>query len=160
MRIAVFERGGRVTAQGADDIQVALVDVDPGSGTARQFAVLTPPAGAAPVLVDWLSEYGVRVVLTCGIDDPLLALFQQRNIRIVAGVPPFRVEPALAHFLGGTLGTGAKLCEGHGNPLNSRLPAGWNAARFPWDNEARRNDDEGDTASSPEASFQTATPTR
>jgi predicted Fe-Mo cluster-binding NifX family protein len=111
MRIAVFEREGRVLLQCKEIAQVALVDIDPVTHSVRQTAFLTPPLQTLGALAEWLRGQKVEVVLTSGIGRRDRELLEQKGIQVIVGVPPFRVEPVIANFLSGTLRTGANPCE-------------------------------------------------
>jgi ATP-binding protein involved in chromosome partitioning len=110
MRIAVLEREGRVLPQCEESAQVAFVDVDPLTQTVQQTALLTLPREVG-ALADWLRQQQVEVVLTGGIGRRNREGLEQKGIRVVVGVPPFRVEPVVANFLAGTLQTGVNPCE-------------------------------------------------
>jgi predicted Fe-Mo cluster-binding NifX family protein len=110
MRIAIIGREGRVLPQCDGIAQIAIVDVDPGSHLVQQTAFLTPPA-PKDAMADWLGEQTVQVVLTSGICRHDRDRLQQRGIRVIAGVPLFRFEAAIARFLSGTLQTGDNACE-------------------------------------------------
>ena len=111
MRIAVLEREGRVLAQCEPSAQVALVDIDPVSHCVQRTTFLTPPPQAGAELATWLCQQQVDVVLTNGLPRRDCDLLEQKGIRVVVGVPPFRVEPVVASFLAGTLKTGDNPCE-------------------------------------------------
>ncbi len=110
MRIAVLEREGRVLPQCEEYEQVAFVDVDPLTHTVQQTAFLPPPPDVG-ALADWLHQHNVEVVLTSGVCRRNREMLEQKGIRVVVGVPPFRIEPVVANFLAGTLQTGANPCE-------------------------------------------------
>jgi predicted Fe-Mo cluster-binding NifX family protein len=111
MRIAVLEKEGRVLSQCEQSAQVALVDIDPVSQGVQQTTFLTPPPQAGGVLAAWLDQQNVDVVLTSGLARRDCDLLAQKGIRVVVGVPPFRVEPVVASYLAGTLQTGTNRCE-------------------------------------------------
>ncbi len=111
MRIAVLESEGRVLPQCEQSAQVALVDIDPVSRSVQRTSSLTPPPQAVGALAEWLHQQEVEVLLTSGIARQDSELLEQKGIRVVVGMPPFRVEPVIATFLAGTLQTGANACE-------------------------------------------------
>jgi len=111
MKIAVFEREGRVSRQCEDRAQVALVEVDRHFGVVQQITALPPAPEMADALAGWLQQEKVEVLLTSGIRQRVRDQLEGKGVQVVAGVPPFRVEAALASFLAGTLSTGADTCE-------------------------------------------------
>jgi ATP-binding protein involved in chromosome partitioning len=111
MRIAVFQKEGRLLPNCADSAQVAIVEVDQISNSVQQAAWLTPPPQSVGALADWLCREEVEVVLTHGIRRQDRALLEQKGIAVIVGVPAFRVEPAVASYLAGTLQTGTDPCE-------------------------------------------------
>ena len=111
MKIAILEREGRVFPQCEESAQVAIVEVDLASYSVQQITFLTPPPQAVGALADWLSQQEVELVLTSGIGQRDRDLLEQKGIKVIVGVPPFRVEPVIASFLAGTLQTGPNPCE-------------------------------------------------
>jgi predicted Fe-Mo cluster-binding NifX family protein len=111
MKIAVFEREGRVLPRCEECAHVAIVAIDPVTGCVQHTTFLTPPRRAGETLAEWLHREQVEVVLTSGICRRDRELLEQLGIKVIPGVPAFRVEPVVAGFLAGTLQTGANLCE-------------------------------------------------
>lgn len=117
MKIAIIGKEGRVFPQCVEIAQVAVVDIDPVSQSVELTAFLTPPPPAPGALAEWLCQQEVEVVLAGGIGQRDHDLLVEQGIRVVVGVPPFRVEPVIANFLAGTLQTGANACE---QPVEAR----------------------------------------
>lgn len=111
MKIAVFEKEGRVSRQCEDSARVAIVEVDLPSNSVQQTFFLTPPTQTPGTLAGWLRLHDVDVVLASGIRQRERDLIEDKGMKVVAGVPAFRVEPVIANFLAGTLQTGANSCE-------------------------------------------------
>jgi ATP-binding protein involved in chromosome partitioning len=111
MRIAVFQKEGRLFPNCADSAQIAIVEIDRVCNSVQQTAWLTPPPQSVGALADWLCREEVEVVLTNGIRRQDRALLEQKGIAVIVGVPAFRVEPVVASYLAGTLQTGANPCE-------------------------------------------------
>jgi ATP-binding protein involved in chromosome partitioning len=111
MKIAVFAREGRVSPQCQESPHVAIVDVDQQSNSVQQITALTPPPHLSGALAGWLHQQEVKVVLTGGLRQRDRDLLEDKGIRVIAGVPSFRIEPVIASFLAGTLQTGTNSCE-------------------------------------------------
>lgn len=111
MKIAVLQNEGRVFPQCQESAQVVVLDVDPGSQSVHQSSFLSPPPQAVGALADLLRREGVEVLLTGGISQRDRELLEQMGIEVIVGVPPYRVEPVVAHYLAGTLQTGSNPCE-------------------------------------------------
>lgn len=111
MKIAVLQSEGRVFPQCEESAQVAILDVDPVSQSVSQSNFLSRPPQAVGALADLLRQEDVEVVLTSGICQRDRELLEAKGIEVIVGVPPHRVEPVIAHYLAGTLRTGANACE-------------------------------------------------
>jgi predicted Fe-Mo cluster-binding NifX family protein len=91
--------------------QVAVLEVDPVNQSVRQTKLLSPPPQTVGSLADLLGRENVEVLLTNGVSQRDRELLEQKGIEVIVGVPPYRVEPVVAHYLAGTLQTGDNPCE-------------------------------------------------
>jgi ATP-binding protein involved in chromosome partitioning len=89
----------------------ALLDVDLDARTITAREDLTPPPHEPGVLPRWLAEQGVGVVLAGGMGQRAMALFEEKNIRVVVGLAPDTPERLVEQYLEGTLKSGTNVCD-------------------------------------------------
>lgn len=111
MKIAIPLQDGRVFPECGEPGEFAVVDIDETTRTTRETVALPPPSPSSDALSDWLLRQGVEVVLTRGIRPDQQAHLTAKGIRVVVGVPPFRLEAVVANFLNDTLESGPNICE-------------------------------------------------
>ncbi|MFW6414088.1 MAG: iron-sulfur cluster carrier protein MrpORP [Verrucomicrobiota bacterium] len=70
----------------------------------------TAPPHQPGRLPAWLEERGVDIVLTGGIGERAIKLFNDKNISVVAGVPGKSAEELAKLYLAGTLSSGTNAC--------------------------------------------------
>lgn len=99
------------------------VSIDAHFGKAPEFALyiirntdiseikyLTPPPHAPGVIPKFLQEHNVDVVITGGMGQQAISLFNQANIDIILGATG-RIDVNLAEYIGGFLTSGDNTCE-------------------------------------------------
>ncbi len=91
--------------------QFALFDVDPDKKTIQGKQILKPPHHEPGVLPQWLKEQGADVIITGGMGERARSLFSQNNITVVVGAPAEDPEQVVNAYLGGSLKTGANVCD-------------------------------------------------
>lgn len=72
---------------------------------------LTPPPHEPGVLPAWLASKGVTHVITGGMGQRAISLFQQQNISVYTGAPEKSARSLIEDFLNNTLITGVNACD-------------------------------------------------
>jgi predicted Fe-Mo cluster-binding NifX family protein len=111
MKIAIPLQNGRVFPECGQPAEFALVEVDETTQTVQRSTACPLPPLSTAGWADWLAEQAVDVVLTRGIPPDQRARLTEKGIRVVAGIPPFRVSAVVAGFLNGTLESGPNICD-------------------------------------------------
>ncbi len=111
MRIAIPLTQGQVCAHFGHSEQFLLVDVDPEAKQILQSRPVASPLHAPGVIPRWLADQDVSLVMTGGIGQRALHLFQSLGIQVITGIPFENPETLLSAYLAGTLQTGQNLCD-------------------------------------------------
>jgi predicted Fe-Mo cluster-binding NifX family protein len=111
MKIAIPTRDGRVFPDCGESGQLAVVDLDESTNIVRKITTFTSSLHAPGELPGWLRQLGVDTVVARGLGRRVRELLAGKGIRVIVGVPPFRVEAIIARFLSDTLEAGADICE-------------------------------------------------
>lgn len=113
MKIAVPVEGGNVCAHFGHAPQFLLVTTHQGSVVDKEL--LYNPEHEPGRLPRWLGEMGIRAIITGGMGERAVSLFNSQGIQVFMGVTG-PADMAVESFLKGKLTVGASLCshgEGH-----------------------------------------------
>ena len=91
--------------------EFAIIDVDPETKEIIKMEKLKPPRHEPGVLPAWLAEQGANVIITGGMGQRAIALFQQNNITVVTGSPSGDPEKIALDYLSGALVTSENVCD-------------------------------------------------
>ena len=111
MKIAIPSTQGRVFPDCGQSGQFTLVDLEKSTNTVRETTTLTPSPMAPGELADWLVQQGVEWILASGLKRHDRDLLARKGIKVMVGVPSYRVEAIVARFLTGTLELGPNACQ-------------------------------------------------
>lgn len=111
MRIAIPLADGRLCMHFGHCENFALIDCDPAAKTIVQTDTVAAPAHEPGLLPRWLAERGATVVIAGGMGSRAQNLFAENGIQVVTGAPAETPQQLVAAFLGGTLVTGANVCD-------------------------------------------------
>lgn len=89
--------------------QFFVYDVE--DSTVVKEARLTPPPHEPGVLPKWLAENNVTDVISGGMGQRAINIFNQENINVFVGAPSIPPSEIISQFLSGTLETRANLCD-------------------------------------------------
>jgi len=110
MKIAIPLASGRLCMHFGHCEQFALLDTDESNSIVGK-TLLTPPPHEPGVLPAWLGEQGADVIIAGGMGSRAQQLFARNNITVVVGAPADEPEQLVAAYLGGSLETGANVCD-------------------------------------------------
>jgi len=111
MRIAIPMAGGSLCSHFGHCEQFAVFDVNPGERSILSRKDISPPHHEPGVLPRWLHEMGVNVVIAGGMGSRAQGLFTQNDITVTVGAPNKDPERIIQAYLGGSLETGANICD-------------------------------------------------
>jgi len=108
MKVAVSVDGNRVSAHFGRCEKYVIFEKKDGKEIARKEI---PNPGHEPFyLPKFLSEKGVKKIITCGIGPKAAGLFGELGIEVVAGVEG-NVDETIGKYLEGKLKGGAPVCQ-------------------------------------------------
>lgn len=111
MRIAIPVVQGKLALHFGHCAQFALVDVDPAEKKLLNTEVVDAPEHEPGLLPRWLGEKGANVILAGGMGARAQALFAERGIEVVVGVPSEGIDTLVLNYLEGTLQSGVNACD-------------------------------------------------
>ncbi len=111
MKIAIPIADGKLAMHFGHCERFALLDVDEAQKKIVARNDVEAPPHQPGLLPPWLAERGVTTVLAGGMGQRALGLFAEQGIQVVIGAPAEAPETIVADYLGGTLVTGANLCD-------------------------------------------------
>jgi Mrp family chromosome partitioning ATPase/predicted Fe-Mo cluster-binding NifX family protein len=111
MKIAIPIAEGKLAMHFGHCAEFALIDVDNTTKTITGQQRLTPPPHEPGVLPRWLHEQGVNVIIAGGMGSRAQTLFAENGIKVMVGASSEPPESLVAAYLGGTLQTGANVCD-------------------------------------------------
>ena len=59
----------------------------------------------------WMSELGIDVVITGGMGQRALSLFDEKGIKVIVGAPQMDPVEIIKEYIKGTLKTGGNVCD-------------------------------------------------
>ena len=111
MKIAVPLSNGLLSMHFGHCEQFAIVTVDQAAKTIASTDLLTPPAHEPGVLPRWLAEKNVNAVIAGGMGQRAQSLFAEQGIQVVVGASAPTPEALALAWVGGTLESGANVCD-------------------------------------------------
>ncbi|RLB10629.1 MAG: ATPase [Deltaproteobacteria bacterium] len=88
----------------------AFLIADVEDGEIKKTDTKIPPPHEPGVLPLWMSELGVDVVITGGMGQRALSLFEGKGIKVVVGAPQMDPVEVIKEYIKGTLRTGENVC--------------------------------------------------
>jgi len=111
MRIAVPLTEGVVSMHFGHCEKFALIDVDEAAGKVISARELDPPAHEPGLLPRWLAGEEVNLVITGGIGQRAVMLFEAQGIKVIPGAPALSAGHVVADYLKGNLQSGSNTCD-------------------------------------------------
>ncbi|MFA5293781.1 MAG: NifB/NifX family molybdenum-iron cluster-binding protein [Phycisphaerae bacterium] len=93
----------------SENFLIANVDKDAKTVLGKQLVV--PPPHEPGVLPKWLKELGVNCLITCGIGQRAVELFNQSGVNVIAGIEPQDADTVIDLFLNDKLESGKNACD-------------------------------------------------
>jgi Mrp family chromosome partitioning ATPase/predicted Fe-Mo cluster-binding NifX family protein len=111
MKIAIPTANDQLCMHFGHCEQFAILTVDPQAKTVTAKQMLTPPPHEPGVLPKWIAEQGVHVVIAGGMGQRAQQLFNEQQVKVVAGASVDSPENLAIAYLNNTLQTGANACD-------------------------------------------------
>lgn len=111
MKIAVPVAGGRLCMHFGHCEAFVIVETDDETREVVGQSTAAAPPHEPGVLPRWLSGQGVDLVIAGGMGQRAQALFSQAGVNVIVGAPAGAPEELARAYLGGTLESGANLCD-------------------------------------------------
>ena len=111
MRIAIPLANGKLSMHFGHCAHFALVDVDATGKKILKREDIEAPPHEPGLLPPWLAERGVTIIIAGGMGQRAQDLFTEQGITVLVGAIAESPENLVADFLGGTLQTGANVCD-------------------------------------------------
>jgi ATP-binding protein involved in chromosome partitioning len=108
-KVAVPLAEGRLCNHFGHCEQFAVIQVTEGSLNAKEL--LTPPPHEPGVLPRWLGDLGVTLIIAGGMGQRAINMFTERGIKTIIGAPNLEPEALVESYLGGSLISGANVCD-------------------------------------------------
>ncbi len=80
-------------------------------GEIKKTETRIPPPHEPGVLPRWMSELGIDVVITGGMGQRALSLFDEKGIKVIVGAPQMDPVEIIKEYIKGTLKTGGNVCD-------------------------------------------------
>ncbi|OQY00479.1 MAG: ATPase [Desulfobacteraceae bacterium 4572_130] len=112
MKIAIPIAEGKLAMHFGHAGQFCLIEVDEKTKKIKNKEMLTPPPHEPGVLPKWLSSLNTNIIISGGMGQMAVQLFQQNNINVVIGAPSEEPEKIVTAFLENNLEIGENVC-GH-----------------------------------------------
>ena len=109
MKIAIPTAEGKLAMHFGHCEKFSLIDVENAEIVKTEEAL--PPPHEPGVLPKWLGELNVDVIIAGGMGVRAQDLFKANGIKVLVGAPADSVEDLVKAYLGGTLVTGANVCD-------------------------------------------------
>ncbi len=110
MKIAIPIAGGKLAMHFGHAGEFALIDVDESTKEIKKTEMLTPPPHEPGVLPKWLGSLNTDVIISGGMGQMAINLFNESGINVVIGAPSEEPEKVVKAFLENSLQTGANVC--------------------------------------------------
>ena len=111
MRIAIPLVQGQLSLHFGHCDEFAIVDVNAEEQRVSGIHTMAAPSHAPGVLPQWLRQQDVNVVIAGGMGSRAQMLFAQNGIDVVIGATAGGPEAIATAYLGGSLQTGANICD-------------------------------------------------
>ena len=111
MKLAIPLTNGTISSHFGHCQCFALIDVDTDAKTITKTQTLSPPAHEPGAFPKWLSGLDVNIVIAQGMGQRAKQLFEQNNIKVIAGAPEDTPEELVAKYLDDTLQCGQNVCD-------------------------------------------------
>jgi predicted Fe-Mo cluster-binding NifX family protein len=111
MRIAIPLAEGKLAMHFGHCQHFALLDVNIEDKKIVKREDVEAPPHQPGLLPPWLAERGINTVIAGGMGQRAHGLFAEQGIQVVVGAPAEAPERLIADYLGGTLQTGANICD-------------------------------------------------
>lgn len=111
MRVAIPVSKGVLSQHFGDSPEFALVDVDRDNGVILKQTKVPAPPHQPGLLPKWLAEKGVNLVMTCGIGNKAMKVFENKGIGVVVGCSPEEPETIVKEYLARELTTKENPCD-------------------------------------------------
>ena len=111
LRVGIPMAGGKLCSHFGHCEEFAIVNVEEGRITGSEK--LVPPPHEPGVIPNWLASQKVNLVLAGGMGVKAQAIFEQKGINVICGVPADSPETIVLKYLAGNLQTGVNACS-HG----------------------------------------------
>jgi ATP-binding protein involved in chromosome partitioning len=112
MKIAIPTSNKKLCMHFGHCEQFTMIEVDESNVSTQKTEVLDPPPHEPGILPHWLAQHGADIIITGGMGQRALNLFEEQNIKVVTGasgeLTPTEVAQA---YLNGTLITGSNICD-------------------------------------------------
>ncbi|MGB7556770.1 MAG: NifB/NifX family molybdenum-iron cluster-binding protein [Candidatus Korobacteraceae bacterium] len=115
MRIAIPLSDGRLSQHFGHSEQFLFVDTDKEQRSILRRELVPAPEHVSGFLPEWLNANAVTVVIAAGLGSRARDLLTASSMKVVTGVSAVDPETLVAHFLDGTLESGANGCDHSGH---------------------------------------------
>ena len=87
----------------------AIVEIQDGKVVGEEF--ITPPVHQPGVYPKFLADHGVKVIISGGMGQRAVSLFDQVGISVIVGAPSLEPEELVKNYLEDKLVTGGNVCD-------------------------------------------------
>ena len=108
-RIAIPLENGILCAHFGHCQQFAIFDIE--NNIISKELLLTPPPQEPGLLPAWIAEKGVTDVISGGMGQRAISLFNQHRINVFVGAPIKEPKELASDFINGSLTAGANYCD-------------------------------------------------
>lgn len=109
-KIAIPVINGQINGHFGHTQQFFIYNVEDNKIVSQE--ALTPPPHEPGVFPAWLAGLGVTDVISSGMGQRAIALFNQNKVNVFVGVPEKEPQDLIMDFLNGTLETKDNTCSG------------------------------------------------
>jgi len=109
MKFAIPMAEGKLAAHFGHVREFAIIEVE--DDQIKNTELHAPPAHEPGVLPKWLHEMGADVIISGGMGQMAVNLFQQNGIKVVLGAPTMEPEEIVKNYLENNLTTGDNFCD-------------------------------------------------
>jgi len=110
-RIAIPLAEGKLAQHFGHCEKFVLCDVDKEKKEIVNTTMVSPPMHQPGMLPPWLAQQGVQVIITGGMGNRALSLFNEQQIEVVIGAPSEEPTRVVTNYLDGNLITGGNICD-------------------------------------------------
>ena len=111
MRYAIPVTDGMVATHFGHCEHFALIDADEARKEILRKEIVSSPGHQPGLLPVWLAEQGASAVIAVGMGSRAQSLFRENRIEVIIGALGDDPEKVVLDYLGGTLETGANICD-------------------------------------------------